>query len=79
MSNGSAQNLICLVNYGDTANFSTYYFKLSLFRKKKTSSLLMCNCIMTKQGTYCRVVNTDTFYNFTLDVEEVGGILESNI
>lgn len=39
----------------------------------------MCNCIMTKQGTYCRMVNTNTFYNFTLDVEKVGGILESNI
>ena len=34
----------------------------------------MCNCITTKQGTGYRMVNTNTFYNFTSDVGGVGNI-----
>lgn len=39
----------------------------------------MCNCIMTQQGTHYRMVNTSTFYNFSLNVEGVGSILEGNV
>lgn len=67
--------MIYLVNYVDTANF-TYCLKLLFFRKKKPH----CLCaIVTKHGTHYRMENTNTFYNCTLDVGGIGGILEGNV